>query len=137
MPNTMENHPCCPSCHNVSSTLTIPKTAGDILQATAAVGKVNIQTSAARGCPFCELVSQIWNHDMNRDWREHHTDRHQVCKTSLRWMDDGPVHVEFFYPFAEGMRGKDGEVKNSRGYVVSNPSGEFDSSFSHRNGVTL
>ena len=125
MTTTMEDPQPCPSCHNMAGSPPIPGASGGSLQATAAVRKVNIQTSAARGCPYCELVNQIWNHDMNRDWREHHTNRHQVCKTSLRWMDDGPVKVEFFYPFAEGMREKDGEVENSRGYVVSNPSGEF------------
>tara|TARA_R110002060_G_scaffold16116_6_gene22392 strand:- start:292 stop:738 length:447 start_codon:yes stop_codon:yes gene_type:complete len=100
----------CPSCHNMAGILLIPKTAGDILQAIAAMKEVAIQKSAAGGCPFCELVSQIWNHDMNRDWREYHTDRGHVCQSSLSWMNDGPVVVEFFYPFAECIMGKDREV---------------------------
>jgi len=81
--------------------------------------------TAEDGCQFCALFCAIWEHDDNKDWRDHY--RGKKNRISLRWTVNGPVYIQFFYPFKDGPPILDGE--GSRAYRITNPSGALQALF--------
>ncbi|KAF8849520.1 hypothetical protein BDZ45DRAFT_732193 [Acephala macrosclerotiorum] len=90
--------------------------------------QANLVTAAGKGCKFCKLILEVWNHEENKDWRDvYNIGKSYVHIRGPKNGGTGHMTLEFFpmlsydKPAAPHQMESVPVIETSRTFVVYNP----------------